>query len=308
MDIALGLLFAILWSSASIAGKIGLHDAPPLTVLDARFFIAGALLLSYNYVLLRQTPRPKGRQWLHLLVLALTNSTIYLGLAWLALREVSAGIFNLFVASNPFIVALLSSLWLKRSVSRKEWLGMIVSALGLLTATLPSLGTSQASAHGILLTVVSVTTYAFGSVYFKWARLKLPNLVINSWQISFGAFLLLPFAILLNGPTLPQITSNLVGALAWSVLAVSIAAVLIWFYLLKKDPLRASMWMFLTPVFGYLQAALILGEPIHVFDVIGTALVMLGLALSGTIDVRQLPFFRARTRASLPAAESSAPR
>ncbi len=46
------------------------------------------------------------------------------------------------------------------------------------------------------------------------------------------------------------------------------------------------MWMFLTPVFGYMQAALVLGETIRVTDIIGTVFVLLGLVVSGTIELR----------------------
>ena len=296
-EIILGLIYAMLWSSASVAAKIGFQGAAPLTILDARFFLAGAILLTVVYAVQRGSAVPSGKQWGHLIILALCNSTIYLGFGWLALREVSAGIFALVVAANPFLVALMSSIWLKREVSSREWLGMFISTAGLMVAIAPALSpdlaalvgsTAKATASplGILLTVLAVLTYAFGSVYFKWAKVGLPGIVINAWQIIIGAALLLPFAIMLNGPNLPVITVPLAGALLWSVFAVSIGAVLIWFYLLRRDPLRASFWLFLNPIFGYLWAWLFLGEPIHVTDLIGTGLVLAGLVISGALSVR----------------------
>ncbi len=289
LDILLGLLFAILWSSAPIAVKIGLHDAAPLTILDLRFFLTGFILFTYVYGIKRTTQRPHGREWLHLTVLALCNSTVYLGLAWLSLREISAGVFNLFVASNPFLVALIARVWLKRVIAPREWAGMVISAAGLILATVPLLGNSQATVGGLLLATGSIVTYAIGSVYFKWAKVQFTGLVLNTWQISIGAVLLLPFAVVMNGSQTVQPTPNLIGALLWAVFAVSIGAVLIWFYLLKKDPVQASMWMFLTPVFGYILAAVVIGEPIRPFDIIGTLLVMVGLLVSGVIDLKRIP-------------------
>jgi drug/metabolite transporter (DMT)-like permease len=289
LDILLGLLFAILWSSAPIASKIGLHNAAPLTILDIRFVVTAVILMTYVYGIKRTSQRPRGREWLRVTILALCNSTIYLGLAWLSLREISAGVFNLFVASNPFLVAIIASIWLKREVSRREWLGMVISAVGLILATLPLLSSSQATLRGILLVTGSVVTYAIGSVYFKAVRVELTGLVLNAWQITLGAVLLLPFALAMNGDQTVKVTPSLVGALLWVVFGVSIVAVLIWFYLLKRDPVRASMWMFLTPVFGYILAAIVLGEPIHTFDIVGTILVMAGLLVSGVVDVRRIP-------------------
>ncbi len=290
MDVLLGLVFAFLWASGAVAAKLGFHDAPPLTILDARFLLAGALLLMLNYGIRRGSPLPRKGDWKHLVILALANSVIYLGLSWLALRQVSAGVFNLFATSNPFIVAVLSSILLKRDIKRQEWIGMLVSAVGLVIATAPLLSNSQATPGGILMVAIAVTTYAAGSVYFKWAKVQLPGMVINSWQIAIGAFLLMPFAAAMNGPSLPTVTPVMVEALAWSVFAISILCLFIWFYLLKKDPVRASMWMFLSPVFGYVQAAVVLGEPIRATDIIGTLLVMLGLVLSGTIEFKRPAF------------------
>ncbi len=286
MDTAIGLLFAFLWASGPIAAKIGFKGSPPLTILDARFFLAATIMLTLNYGIQRNNPLPKRTDWKHIVILALTNSTIYLGFSWLALREISAGVYNLFIACNPFLVAIFSSFWLGRKVTRQEWLGMMVSAVGLIIATSPTLASSQVSIGGLLMAATAVTTYALGSVYFKWAKVDLPGRLLNGWQIGIGGIILLPFAAALNGPTLPTITPNLVGGLSWSIIAISICGLALWFYLLKKDPVRANMWMFLTPVFGYMQAALVLGEPIRVTDIVGTVLVLMGLVVSGTIELR----------------------
>src|SRR5882757_7818399 len=106
-------------------------------------------MLTLNYGLQRNNPLPKRSDWKHIIVLALTNSTIYLGLCWLALLQISAGVLNLFIACNPFLVAIFSSLWLGRKVTRQEWLGMVVSFAGLVIATAPSLAQSNASVSGV---------------------------------------------------------------------------------------------------------------------------------------------------------------
>ncbi len=286
MDMLIGLVFAFLWASGPIAAKVGFKGSPPLTILSARFFIAAGIMLTINYIIRRGNPLPKRGDWKHITILALTNSTIYLGLCWLSLLQISAGILNLFISFNPFLVAIFSSIWLGRRVTRQEWLGMVVSLFGLLIAITPSLAESHASLAGVSMAITAVVTYAFGSVYFKWAKVDLSGTLLNGWQILIGGLILLPFAAALNGPTLPTVTPNLVVGLSWSVIAISIIGIILWFYLLKKDPVRANMWMFLTPVFGYMQGAIVLGEAVHVTDVVGTIFVLLGLVVSGTIELR----------------------
>ena len=42
-----GIFFSFVWSSAFIAGKIGMTSTGPLTLLSLRFLIAGAILITF---------------------------------------------------------------------------------------------------------------------------------------------------------------------------------------------------------------------------------------------------------------------
>jgi drug/metabolite transporter (DMT)-like permease len=288
LDTILGLLFVFLWASASTAAKYGFQAQPPLTVLSIRFAIAGALMLAWSYGIRRNTVVPRGRQWPQLAIVGLTNSTLFLGAAWLALREVSVGLYSLFLATMPFLVAILSSFWLSRQTTRNEWLGIAIAAAGLVVVAAPSLAASTATCQGLSLLVIAMLNQAIGSVYLKRAALPLPSTVINTWQLILGLIFLLPFAVALNGDAVLQATPQLVGGLGWSILMVSVIANALLFTMQKRDPLWASTWLLLALVFSYLQAALVLGEPIGAFDVIGSALVVAGLIVSGTIDLRRV--------------------
>ncbi|MFM1654164.1 EamA family transporter [Brevibacillus sp. B_LB10_24] len=62
----------------------------------------------------KKYPWLKSKEWRPLILLGLFNTTIYLGATFWALHDVSAGLFYLFVTANPFVVAFLSYIWLKR--------------------------------------------------------------------------------------------------------------------------------------------------------------------------------------------------
>ena len=68
-------------------------------------------------------------------------------------------------------------------------------------------------------------------------------------------------------------------SVGWLVLPVSVTALQLWFFLVKKDAVRASLWLFLCPVFGFINAAILLNEPITWFTWVGTILVIGGLYL-----------------------------
>jgi drug/metabolite transporter (DMT)-like permease len=301
LDTLLGLLFVFLWASASTAAKVGFAGQPPLTVLSLRFAIAGAMMLVWTYGIRRNNPLPHGRQWGQLAIIGLTNSTLFLGAAWLALRQVSVGMYSLFLATVPFLVAILSSVWLKRPVTRNEWLGILVAAGGLAVVAVPSLQNSAATLPGLALLAVAMLAQAVGSVYLKRVNLALSSTIINTWQMLLGLIFLLPVAVALNNGVALVITPNLVAGLTWSIVMVSVVANVLLFNLQKRDPLRASTWLLLAPIFSYLQAALVLGEPIRLFDVAGAALVVAGLVVSGTINLTSLR--RKETKSASPMAE-----
>jgi drug/metabolite transporter (DMT)-like permease len=71
-----------------------------------------------------------------------------------------------------------------------------------------------------------------------------------------------------------------VVSLLWLVVVMSIGASLLWFWLLRHgDASRVSAFYFLTPVFGLLLGALLLGERLTALDGVGLAVIAVGLVL-----------------------------
>ncbi len=139
-----GLLFALLWASASVATKVGVQFADPLILANVRFLIAGSGMLVYAYALRpAKVSIPQGVEWRHLLVFALLNTTLYLGAFVLALKQVSAGIGSLSTATSPLFITLLSAVWLRRPLRWPEGLGIGLALAGVALATYPLLGAFQ---------------------------------------------------------------------------------------------------------------------------------------------------------------------
>ncbi|MGO4788928.1 DMT family transporter [Paenibacillus sp. 2KB_20] len=284
----IGLLFTVLYASGAIIMKIGLLSASPLTLATLRFLIAGVLLLIFIYGFRKgKYPLPNKREWGVLLLLGLLNTSLFVGLGNLALRTISAGIFNLFLPINPFVFALFSLIFMGKNIRAKEWMGMAVSAIGLFIATYPSLANSHASLSGILLLVLAMVSMAVGSLVFKKANLQLPNLVINAWQVFIGGMIIMIPALFLESGNPVNVDAHLVEYLIWSVFGLSIFSMGLWFYLLKQDAVKANNWLLLNPVAGYILAAIILGEPLTWYSVVATIVVLFGLYLSGNFRIKQ---------------------
>jgi len=272
-----GILFAVLWSSASVAGKFGLLSVAPLLLFNMRFFGAGVLLLSFVYGF-RKERFPNGAEWKHLSIFGALNTTLYLGLFVLALSEVTPGITTLAVALNPLFIGILSAVWAKRSVLMREWIGIAIGIAGVLIAASPHLETNFASPIGLVLLCLSQVAYSVGAVYYSEVEWKLSRMTVNAWQVFIGGILMLPLTLLLHGNE-NTFDVRFFLSLAWLILPVSVVAVQLWLRLLEADSVRASMWLYLCPVFGFIYAAVLVGEPVSTETFVGTFLVLTALYL-----------------------------
>lgn len=272
-----GVLFAILWASASTATKIALQSAQPFVIAVTRFFIAATVMLFIAHVILKK-PLPANREWKQIAVYGLLNISIYLGLYVIAMMNVSAGLGTLSVGTNPVFISIIAAVWMRQPVKRVTIISLLLCAAGIITAAYPLLEHSYATPGGLLILLLSMLSYSAGAVYFsKTAWNGMNILVINGWQTLVGGIFLLPFLFAFYDSSKNVYNLGSVGGILWLALPVSIAAVQLWLYLLKDDPVKASFWLFLCPVFGFMMAAFLLKEPVSLYTFAGVALVITGL-------------------------------
>ncbi len=250
-------------------------SAEPLTLFTIRFLLAGTVLLAVGRF---TAPRfwPHGKEWIHLTIFGLLNTALYLGIFIIALQEVAAGITALALALNPLMISFISSVWLKRPVKLREWISIVIGMIGVAIATYPLLQSGYATVFGVSLLVLSMVMYSLGAVYYSSVTWRLSSTVINGWQVLIAGLVLLPFTLgFEGGGTTYDVRFWL--SIAWLVIPVSIGAVQLWLYLLKEDTVRASLWLFLCPLFGILFSVILLDEPFTHYTFIGTIVVMLSL-------------------------------
>jgi len=275
-----GLLFAVLWASGAIAAKFGIRSADALMLASLRFLITG--LVFAPYFLLHQKHRfiPYRHEWKSIIIYGLLNTTLTLGSFFAAQKYASAGISMLFTAVTPLLIALLSSIFMKRKLSRFEVVGMLVAFSGLLLAALSALPTATITVTGIILLTIYMTAYALSSMYISVTGVTLPNMVFNVWQVFTGGLILLPFCWLFNMHHIRQVDGNLLWSLAWLIIMLSFVANLLWLHLIRKDAVSAASWLYLVPVLGYVYGYGFLGEHITGYAVAGGVMVIIGLVIS----------------------------
>lgn len=219
---------------------------------------------------------PRKSEWKPLFIFGLFNTTLYLGIFILALQYVTAGITSLAIALNPLLISLMSAFILRRKVAGAEWLSILIGIGGVSVAVYPLIAGDHVTLTGIILLLLCMLTYSYGSVFYSSVDWKLTRLAINAWQVFLGGLMLSPFMLFLHEGQ-NKMDLNFWLSEAWLIFPVSVVSVQLWLWLLKNDPVKASLWLFLCPIFGQLVSTLLLNEPFTSLTVIGTLLVLVSL-------------------------------
>jgi drug/metabolite transporter (DMT)-like permease len=272
-------LFCLLWSFAFVASKIGVTDCPPLILLTARFSLAGTLILGISA--LRRDGWPLSwRDTCVFAILGVANNALYLGLSYIGLQSVSAGLAGLIVSTNPVFTAVLAALLLKETLTWRKMVGLLFGVTGVSFIVWHRIAVGTDSWHGILFMLASLASIVAGTILFKLLSPKGSLWMGNGVQNLAAGIVLLPFAFALSdlGAIVPS--PRLLGAFAFLVLGGSILAYLLWFHLLKVcGATAASAYHFLMPPLGMLFAWIVLGEHVELRDLVGIVPVALGIYL-----------------------------
>ncbi len=278
----LPLFFVLLWSSGFIVAKFGLPYAPPLTFLVLRFL--GVLLLLLPAVLILRAPWPHGRI-LHMALAGLLLQAGYLIGVWCAIKQgMPAGLSALIVGMQPILTALSARL-IGEVVRPRQWLGLLFGLAGVALVVAAKIRLVGLTPQAILLCLMALLSITAGTLYQK--RFCPQFDLRTGTVIQFGASLLvvLPLAVWLEGlgPDFAAVqwTAQMIAALLWSVLGLSIGAIFLLFALIRRShATEVTSLMYLTPPTTAVMAWLMFGEAFNLLGILG-----MGLAVTGVIFV-----------------------
>ena len=231
--------FCVLWSAAFAVAKAAVIDCPPLLLLTARFLFAGVLILGIAMV--RRTPWTLSRRDLiFFAIVGVANQALYLGLGYIGIQEISAGLSTLIASSNPILIAVLAVYLLGERMTWRKAVGLLLGFGGVALIVWHRLALGGDSLRGILFTVAGLLALVGGTLVFKLYAPKDGLWIGNGVQSLAAGIASLPFALTFEsvGDIVP--TWRLLASVLYLGLAVSIFAFLLWFYILKASGATAA--------------------------------------------------------------------
>lgn len=272
------VLFVLIWSTGFIVARYGMPHAPPMKFLLVRYLLSIACFLPW--IVLARVKWPTSRvQWAHLAITGIFMHAGYLGGVWAAVKAgMGSGLSALIVGLQP----VLTAVWLSSTggkIAVRQWAGLVLGFVGLVLVVSRKFGQGgEADWLNMSLAVGALFSITIGTLYQKRYVTSCDVRSANVVQLSAALLVTLPFMLLETEPM--RWNAELAGAMAWSVLALTLGGSSLLYLLIQRGAAASvSSLMYLVPPATAVLAWLLFAEPITALTVAGTALTAFGVSL-----------------------------
>lgn len=271
----MGLAFALMWSSAFSSARIIVADMSPLFALSARYLISGLLGVGIALAL-GQSLRLTRSQWRATIIFGVLQNAVYLGLNFVAMQTIEASLAAIIASTMPLFVGFAGWVILGDRLGPLGIAGLIAGVAGV-TLIMGARLTTGADLIGILMCAVGVIALTAATLLVRGATSGGNFLMVVGLQMLVGCIALTIATVLFETPRLTP-SWPLVAAFTYTCLVPGLAATMIWFWLVNRiGATRAATFHFLNPFFGVAIAALLLAEPLGARDILGVAIIAVGI-------------------------------
>lgn len=281
------LVFCVAVGLQQVAIKAVAEDIAPVAQIALRSIVAALLAIMVAYwrgvrlADVRATLRP-----------GLSAGALFaseFGLIALALGYTTASHVSVFLYTAPIFAALgLHFLVPNEQLALRHWIGIGISFGGMTLAiaggdTTGSATSADTSAllTGDLLATGAGVVWAATTVLIRTTSLseERPTLT-QSYQVTVTAVLLLPIAALQGDLATIHVTPLVLASLTFQTFGIAFGTLLLWFALLRRYlASRLGVFSFLSPIFGVIFGAVLLGDPLTVNFIVGGLVLLVGVIL-----------------------------
>ncbi|GAA0565252.1 DMT family transporter [Halomonas salifodinae] len=277
---ALMVLFCLALGFQQVAIKMVAMDISPLAQIALRSSLAALLvaaLACWQGIRLADIRAHLGPG----ILVGVGFTAEFVFVAW-GLNYTLASHMSVFLYTAPVFAALgLHLLVPGEQLTRRQWMGVGLAFGGMVLAMAPATDIENAAdiLRGDILGLLAGLSWAATTLVIRRSSLsEAPPVQTLCYQLAIAGLLLLPATALLGDLGRIQVTGAVVASLAFQTLVISLAALLLWFALLRRYfASQLGIFSFLSPVFGVLFGALLLGEALTINFLMGGIALLIGL-------------------------------
>jgi len=281
---AMPAIFVLIWSTGFIVARYGMPHAPPFSFLAMRYALSIFCFSIWIYFAKVKWPQTR-QEFLHLSITGILMHAGYLGGVWAAVKAgMGSGLSALIVGFQP----VLTAIWLssrvtgaENKISQRQWKGLILGFLGLLLVVWRKLTQGSALDHvnlvNLSFALMALLSITLGTLYQKSFVKPCDVRSANTIQLIAALVVTMPLAFLETEAI--QWNAELWGAMAWSVLGLTLGGSSLLYLLIQKGAAASvTSLMYLVPPCTAILAWLLFDEPITLVTLLGIALTAWGVS------------------------------
>lgn len=281
----LAIIACLLWSTAFVGIKLGIHYTTPLNFAGTRFLLSGLMVLPFAGKL-KDSIRYIRNNFSYVLVVGLFQTFLLYALFYTGINMAPASLTAIIVGGGPLFVALLAHFTIhddKLSVKKTVSILAGISGILIIAADKYDIDWEKGKEFwGLIILVIANIAGSYGNILVSKGKRNIKPVTLNAaQQISGGIGILLLSLVAEDHTYGMKPTAYYISLLYLSFLSAT--AFSIWFVLLKRPGIKVSeinIWKFLIPVFGAILSWIILpDEKPALIPVIGMLLIAFSLIL-----------------------------
>jgi drug/metabolite transporter (DMT)-like permease len=277
------ITLATVWGGSFLFNAILVAELPVITIVAIRVTVAALALWGFVRVTGRKIPTSP-QVWGALLILGVLNNAIPFSLIVQGQTQITSGLASILNATTPLFTILVAGFFLTdERFSVLRVLGVVVGFSGVILMVGPeALSGLGDDFWAQLCALGAALSYGFASVFGRRFReLRVDPVMVATGQVTMSSLVLWPIALWIDGPQdIMGLSFNAAASMfGLAVLCTSFAYILYFRILERAGATNISLVTFLVPISAIILGVLVLGERIFIKEIMGMALIGMGLAI-----------------------------
>jgi drug/metabolite transporter (DMT)-like permease len=279
--IAALVMVCFFWGTTWLASKEGVSHMPALQLAGIRQLLGGLCYIIFFFA--KGAKWPQGKEWNMILVLSFLNFMLSNALSTWGVRFIPAGLGSIIGAIFPMWLVIIGMFGAKTRLNPKTVAGLVLGFTGICVIFYEHLYHlfDANFRFGIILSVLSTWTWAFGTLYTKKVAAHFNPYFSLGLQMFISGIVLLS----ITGATgisvgLAEIPWRSWAAIGYLVVIGSVITFVAYLYALQNLPTeQVSIYAYINPIVAVLLGWIIYSERLTPFIIIGTLITLYGVYL-----------------------------
>ena len=276
-------ILSILWGGAFFLIEVGLRSYPPITLVFMRLVLAVPPMWIAMRLMGQRLPN-EPRIWSLLAVVGALNCALPFILFFWGQQYLDSGYASILNATTPLWGVITAHfLTSDEKATPARILGVLIGMAGIVVMVGPE--AMKGLSNNLLAQIaciISTIFYSFAAIYGRrLSQTELTPMAVATGQTMMAALMMVPVVVLVDQPwtmATPRLDSTLAG-LTLALFSTALAYTLYFRLIDRSGASNAQLVAFLMPILAVILGIAFLGESLSGGQIVGAALIAIGLAI-----------------------------